>query len=222
MKVLLAEDNVDLNRIISKWLKVQKLTVDSVFDGQEAWDYIQVSDYDLLILDVMMPKIDGFELIKRVREHHLNVPVLFLTAKDALEDRVQGLDLGADDYLVKPFEFDELLARVRALLRRSQRQVLTNQIKLNSLTLDLDKKQATLNEELIDLTSKEYQVLEYLARNRGQVLSREQIREHVWGIDYEGESNIIDVLIKNIRRKCDLPDTDSIIKTKRGLGYVIP
>lgn len=222
MKVLLAEDNVDLNRIISKWLKVQKLTVDAVYDGREAWDYISMTDYDLLILDVMMPEMDGFSLVQKLRSQGKTVPVLFLTAKDALEDRVTGLDLGADDYLVKPFEFEELLARVRALLRRSHRQVLSNAVAIGHIRLELDKKQVYQGEQMIDLTAKEYQVLDYLARHRGQVLSRDQIREHVWGFDYDGESNIIDVLIKNIRRKCDQPDKESLIQTKRGLGYVIP
>lgn len=221
MKVLLAEDNRDLNRVITKWLKVQQLAVDSVYDGQEAWDYLQVTDYDLLILDVMMPVLDGFSLLQKIRNQGLTVPVLFLTAKDALEDRVEGLDLGADDYLVKPFEFEELLARVRALLRRQHRQVLSNQLTINTITIELDKKQVSRDGQLLDLTGKEYQVLEYLARHRGQIISREQIREHVWGFDYEGESNLIDVLIKNIRRKCDQSGEKSLITTKRGLGYVI-
>lgn len=221
MKVLLAEDNRDLNRVITKWLKVQQLAVDSVYDGQEAWDYVQVADYDLLILDVMMPKLDGFSLLRKIRNQGLTVPVLFLTAKDALEDRVEGLDLGADDYLVKPFEFEELLARVRALLRRQNRQVLANHISIGDIIIELDKKQVSREGKILDLTAKEYQVLDYLARHRGQIISRDQIREHVWGFDYEGESNLIDVLIKNIRRKVDARDSASIITTKRGLGYVI-
>lgn len=221
MRILLAEDNWDLNRVVSKFLKREELAVDAVYDGEEAWQYLQAGDYDLLILDVMMPKLDGLTLLQRLRQAGEDVPVLLLTARDSLDDRVAGLDAGADDYLVKPFELEELSARVRALLRRSSRQVLTNQIDLGQLVLHLDTKQVFRGEQVLDLTSKEYQLLAYLAHHRGQVLSRDQIREHVWGFDYEGESNLIDVLIKNIRRKCDQPGDKSLITTKRGLGYVI-
>lgn len=221
MKLLIVEDDFDLNRTLGKLLKTQKYSVDAAYNGEEALDFLAVSEYDLIILDVMMPKMDGFTFLETIRSQGLRVPVLILTARDALEDRVMGLDTGADDYLVKPFEFDELLARIRALLRRNSNQVLDNRIQVADLTIDLSQKQVYRQQILVDLTSKEYQLLEYLASHQGQVISREQIREHVWNFDYEGESNIIDVLIKNLRRKLDQGREGSIITTKRGLGYVI-
>ncbi|MGT2772450.1 response regulator transcription factor [Streptococcus marimammalium] len=222
MKILIVEDEIDLNKSIAKLLKTQHYTTDCAFNGQEALDYVAVSDYDVIILDVMMPQMDGFEFLKRLRSTGNQVPVLMLTAKDAIEDRVFGLDLGADDYLTKPFVFDELMARIRAMMRRGNRNVLSNIISIHNIEIDLSLKQVRKNKELINLTSKEYKVLVYLARHRNQVLSREQIREHVWNLDYVGESNIIDVLIKNLRRKLDTNQKQSIILTRRGLGYVIP
>ncbi|MCU9533586.1 response regulator transcription factor [Streptococcus sp. CSL10205-OR2] len=222
MKILIVEDEFDLNKSIAKLLKTQHYTTDSAYNGQEALDYVAVSEYDVIILDVMMPKMDGFEFLKELRNSDNQVPVLMLTAKDALEDRVFGLDSGADDYLTKPFAFDELMARLRAMMRRTNRKVLSNIINIHDVEIDLSLKQVRKNKELIDLTGKEYELLEYLARHRNQVLSREQIREHVWNLDYVGESNIIDVLIKNLRRKLDTDQEQSIILTKRGLGYVIP
>ena len=162
--------------------------------------------------------MDGFTLIEKLRQKGNTVPVLILTAKDSLADRVKGLDIGADDYLVRPFEFEELLARIRALLRRKKREVLSDTVQLKDVTINIAKKQVKRAGQMIELTAKEYEVLEYLVRNRGQILTREQIREHVWGLDYEGESNIIDVIVKNIRQK--FADA-TLIKTKRGLGYVI-
>lgn len=219
MKILLVEDEKDLSRSLQKLLKTQNYSVDLAFDGQEALDYIAHFEYDVVILDVMMPRMDGFEFITKLRATGNEVAVLMLTAKDALEDRIKGLDLGADDYLVKPFEFGELLARLRALLRRKERKVLNDTVHFGDITLSIAQKQVKKDGQVIPLTAREYEVLEYLARNRGQVLTREQIREHVWDFDYEGESNIIDVIVKNIRKKTGEP---ALIKTKRGLGYVIP
>lgn len=218
MKILLVEDDKVLNGSLSKLLKTQQFSVDSVFDGQEALDFMAVADYDLVILDVMMPERDGFSVVNHLRQTGDKTPVLMLTARDALEDKVKGLNLGADDYLVKPFAFEELLARIRAMLRRDNRQHLTTTIQVKDIKLDLVSQQVFQSGQLLDLTAKEYQVLEYLLRNPNMVLSRHQIREHVWGFDYEGESNIIDVLIKNIRRK--LGDSH-LIETKRGQGYVV-
>ncbi|MBX9096962.1 response regulator transcription factor [Streptococcus gordonii] len=221
MKLLLVEDEVDLNRSLTKLLKKEHFSVDSAFDGEEALEFIEMMDYDLIILDIMMPRMDGFAFLEKIRQAGRQVIVLVLTARDSLEDKIRGLDLGADDYLVKPFEFEELLARLRALLRRQQRELVSQKIDLGNLVLDLNKKIVLKDDQVLDLTAKEYEVLEYLARNRDHVLSREQIRDHVWDFDYEGESNIIDVLIKNIRRKIDQDKTQSIIQTKRGVGYVI-
>ena len=217
MKILVIEDEADLNRSIVKLLKTQQYSVDSAYDGEEALDYIRVSNYDVIISDIMMPKLDGLGVLKYLRNRQIKTPVLMLTAKDSIQDKVTGLDSGADDYLVKPFEFDELLARIRVMLRRDNRENLTSTVHFGDYYLDFVQKTVTANSVLIDLTSKEYELLECLVRHPNIVLSREQIREHIWDFDYEGESNIIDVLVKNIRKKMQNP---SIIQTKRGMGYV--
>lgn len=217
MKLLVIEDEVDLNRSIVKLLKTQQYSVDAAYDGEEALDYIRVSNYDVIISDIMMPKLDGLGVLKYLRTHQIKTPVLMLTAKDTLEDKVTGLDAGADDYLVKPFEFDELLARIRVLLRRENRENLTSTVRFEEYCLDFVKKTVTRNSVPIDLTSKEYELLECLVRHPNVIMSREQIRDHIWDFDYEGESNIIDVLVKNIRKKLQNPE---IIQTKRGMGYV--
>ena len=201
MKILVVEDEKDLNKIITKYLKKSNYSVDSAYNGEEALDYINVGEYDVIILDIMMPKMNGYDFIKQIRRDKNNVAVLMLTAKDSLEDKVKGLDLGADDYLVKPFEFDELLARIRAMLRRNYRESATNILVIGDVELDTVKKSVTKNGNIIELTAKEYEVLEYLLRNKNHILSREQIREHVWDFDYEGESNIIDVFNKKYKTK---------------------
>ena len=221
MKILVVEDEKDLNSVISRHLKKNNFSVDSVFNGEEALDYLNYESYDLVILDIMMPKISGYEVIKTLRTKQNETPVLMLTAKDSIDDKVKGLDLGADDYLVKPFDFNELLARIRAIIRRKYGNV-SNQIIIDDLILDISKKIVKRAGQEIELTGKEYEVLEYLMQNKGHILSREQIREHVWDFAYEGESNIIDVLIKNIRKKIDINNSKkTLIVTKRGLGYVI-
>lgn len=220
MKILVVEDERDLNRIITKHLKKNNYSVDSCFDGQEALDFISYSEYDLIITDIMMPNVDGYEFIDKLRANKNNTPVIMLTAKDALEDKIVGLDSGADDYIVKPCEFDELLARIRVLMRRNY-GLATNIIQIEEVTLDLAKKQVTKSGEIIDLTGKEYEVLEYLMKNKGSILSRDQILNHVWDYEYEGASNIVDVIIKNIRKKLDRGEGNTIIYTKRGLGYFV-
>lgn len=220
MKILVVEDERDLNRIITKHLKKNNYSVDSCFDGQEALDFISYSEYDLIITDIMMPNVDGYEFIDKLRANKNNTPVIMLTAKDTLEDKIVGLDSGADDYIVKPFEFDELLARIRVLMRRNY-GLATNIIQIEEVTLDLAKKQVTKSGEIIDLTGKEYEVLEYLMKNKGSILSRDQILNHVWDYEYEGASNIVDVIIKNIRKKLDRGEGNTIIYTKRRLGYFV-
>ena len=220
MKILVVEDERDLNRIITKHLKRNNYSVDSCFDGEEALDFVSYSDYDLIITDIMMPNVDGYEFIKRLRESKNNTPVIMLTAKDTLEDKIVGLDSGADDYIVKPFEFDELFARIRVLMRRNYGLV-TNVIQVDDIVLDISKKQVTRNGENIGLTGKEYEVLEYLMKNKESILSRDQILNHVWDYDYDGASNIVDVIIKNIRKKLDNGTDKTIIYTKRGLGYFV-
>ena len=220
MRILVVEDERDLNRIITKHLKKNNYSVDSCFDGQEALDFISYSEYDLIITDIMMPNVNGYEFIEKLRNNKNNTPVILLTAKDTLEDKIVGLDSGADDYIVKPFEFDELLARIRVLMRRNY-GLATNIIQIEDVVLDISKKQVTKSKELIDLTGKEYEVLEYLMKNKGSILSRDQILNHVWDYNYEGASNIVDVIIKNIRKKLSNGEYSTIIYTKRGLGYFV-
>ena len=220
MKILLAEDEVDLNNVVTRYLKKNGYSVDSVLDGEEALDYLEYGEYDLVILDIMMPKVDGFEVIKKLRNKGNHTSVLMLTARDNADDKVKGLDLGADDYIVKPFDFNELLARIRAVMRRKYGNS-SNKLVIGDLILDTSKKSVTRAGKQIELTGKEYEVLEYLMQSKNRILSREQIKEHVWDFDYEGDSNIIDVLIKNIRKKIDVEDGKQIIYRKRGLGYVI-
>lgn len=220
MRILLVEDEPELNEVIAKRLKKEHYGVDQCFDGEEAWDYIEFTEYDVIILDIMIPKLNGIELLKKIRSNNKATPVLMLTAKDTTEDRVTGLDSGADDYLVKPFAFDELLARIRVLLRRNTGHT-SNVITISDLTLDMDKKTAQRGEKVITLSSKEYSILEYMMRNEGIVLSRDRIEQHIWNYDYVGGSNIVDVYIRYLRVKIDKEFTPKLIHTVRGLGYVL-
>ncbi len=217
MKILVVEDEIDLNNVITKHLKKNGYSVDSAFNGEEAMDFTAVAHYDLIMLDIMMPVMDGLTFLQKSRTKKLATPVLMLTAKDEIDDIVKGLDMGADDYLVKPFDFKELLARVRTLIRRNSGSA-ANEICAGELKIDLSKKSVEFSGEQIELTGKEYEILEFLMLNKDRILTREQIKEHVWDFDYTGGSNIIDVLIKNIRKK--LGECE-VIQTKRGLGYVI-
>lgn len=220
MKILLAEDEIDLNNIVTKYLKKNGYSVESVFNGEEALDYLEYDEYDLIILDIMMPKINGFEVIKKLRGKGNHTPILLLTARNSSEDKVKGLDLGADDYIVKPFDFNELTARIRTIVRRRYGNS-SNELSIGDLVLDTSKKMVTRAGKAIELTGKEYSILEYLMQSKNRILSREQIKTHVWDYDYEGDSNIIDVLIKNIRKKIHVEDGKQIIYTKRGIGYVV-
>lgn len=220
MKILVAEDEPSLNNIITKRLKNENYSVDSALDGQAAWEYLQVADYDAAVVDIMMPKLDGLTLVKRLRQSGRRVPVLFLTAKDTTEDKVAGLDSGGDDYLVKPFEFAELLARIRALLRRHYDSV-TNILQLGDLQMDCKGHTVTRGGRDIELTGKEYALLEYLLQNAGQVLTRQQILEHVWDFSYDGASNMIDVYINTLRKKIDREHPVKLLHTLRGLGYAL-
>lgn len=220
MRILVVEDEKDLNNIITKHLKKNNFSVDSVFNGEEALEYLDYGTYDLIILDIMLPKVNGYEVIKKLRENKNETAVLMLTARDSIEDKIKGLDLGADDYLIKPFDFGELLARIRALVRRKYGNT-SNTMEIDNLCIDIAKKTVVRGGKNIELTGKEYEVLEYLIQNKGHVLSRDKIRDSVWDYGYEGESNIIDVLIKNIRKKIDIGNSKQLIHTKRGLGYVL-
>ena len=217
--ILVVDDEDRMRKLIKDFLTNKGYHILEAEDGEKALEIYQQnqSKIMLILLDVMMPKLDGLGVLSYLRNHHIKTPLLLLTAKDTLEDKVTGLDAGADDYLVKPFEFDELLARIRVMLRRDNRENLTSSVVFGDYCLDFVKKTLTQNGQLIDLTSKEFELLECLVRHPNIVLSREQIREHIWDFDYVGESNIIDVLVKNIRKKLGNP---SIIQTKRGMGYV--
>ncbi len=222
MKILVVEDEPTLNKIIAKRLKIETYSVDCAFNGKEALEYLDAAEYDLLIVDIMMPEMDGLTLVKKIREKGGRVPVLFLTALDSTQDKVTGLDSGGDDYLVKPFEFDELLARIRSLLRRSNvQQTARTQLTLADLTLDTRTHQVTRSGQEISLTPKEFSVLDYLLRNQGTVLSREQILEHAWDFSYEGYSNMVDVYIKTLRKKIDKDFEPKLLHTVRGTGYVL-
>ncbi|TDX52392.1 response regulator transcription factor [Orenia marismortui] len=218
MRILIVEDEYHLAEVLQKGLKEDGYAVDAVNNGQEAIDLAVVIQYDLIILDLMLPIKSGIEVLRELREEGNKVPVLILTAKDSVEDKVAGLDLGADDYLTKPFAFDELRARIRALFRRKLGES-NNVLKVDDLVLDTITHKVSRGGTDIDLTVKEYSVLEYLIRNRGQVLSRTQIEEHVWDYRYGSNSNIVDVYIRYLRKKIDKGFDKKLIETVRGRGY---
>ena len=220
MRILLAEDETDLNRIISKRLEKEGYSVDSCYNGEDALYYINIGEFDAIILDIMMPKINGLEVLKSIREAGNDTPVLFLTAKDSVEDRVKGLDAGAEDYLVKPFSFDELLARIRVMVRKQGKQV-TNEYKYADLVIDISSRMVWRGNDKITLSAKEFEILEYMLRNKEVVLSREKIENHVWNFDYTGGTNVIDVYIRYLRKKIDDPYENKLIHTIRGAGYVL-
>lgn len=220
MRLLLAEDEKNLNNVITKTLIKNHYTVDSCFDGEEALDFLLMTEYDAVILDIMMPRLSGLEVLKQLRASGSRVPVLLLTAKDSVSDRVAGLDAGADDYLVKPFAFDELLARLRVMLRReSGRQ--DHCYRIANLTVDCDARTAYRDNIAIALSSKEFSILEYMACNQGIVLTRDKIEQHIWNYDYEGGSNVVDVYIRYLRKKIDDGYSPKLIHTIRGTGYVL-
>lgn len=220
MRLLYAEDEEDLNKVVTKKLTEEGFSVDSCFDGREAIDNVQFTEYDAAILDIMMPHADGFAVLKALRKLKKNTPVLFLTARDSIEDRVTGLDSGANDYLVKPFSFEELLARIR-VLTREKHNLTENILSVCDLELNLSSHIVTRGGTEINLTSKEYQLLEYLLYNKEKVLSREKIENHIWNYDYEGGTNVIDVYIRYLRKKIDDGFPTKLIHTVRGAGYVI-
>jgi len=220
MRLLVVEDEKKLNELITKKLKKEYYGVDSCFDGEEAVRYVEGTEYDAIILDIMLPKLDGFEVIKKIRAKKNKVPILLLTARDNIDDKVKGLDYGADDYLVKPFIFEELMARIRVLLRRNSGNA-DNVVTIANLKVDLDAKTVFRDDLLIKLSGREYSILEYLIRNKGKILSRERIEDHIWNYDYEGGTNVIDVYIRYLRKKIDDSYTPKLIHTIRGLGYVL-
>lgn len=219
MRILVAEDNTKLAKLLKKGLEDESYAVDVYLDGEEAYSVADGEEYDLLILDRMLPGMDGVTICKKLRSREVQTPILFLTAKDAVLDKVDGLDAGADDYLVKPFAFEELLARVRSLLRKDKDR--NPILSYDTLTIDPAKKEVKRALRDVSLTAREYSLLEYLIRSPEHTLSQSGIIDHVWDQDYDGVSNIVQTYIKQLRQKVDraFPDEKPLIKTIRGLGY---
>ena len=220
MRLLFAEDDPGVQRFVLKGLKEQAYAVDAVSTGMDAMELAEINSYDLIVLDVMLPGLSGFEVCRRLRQSGSKTPILMLTARDAIEDRVAGLDHGADDYLTKPFEFRELLARLRALLRRPS-ELKPAQLSVANLILDTAAQSATRAGRRISLTHKEYALLEFLARNPGRVVGRAEIAEHVWDESFDPFSNLIEVYVNRLRRKIDGPKEVPLLHTRRGSGYML-
>jgi DNA-binding response OmpR family regulator len=220
MRILLVEDDPRIARFVAKGLREQAYAVDVAANGEDALHQAAVNTYDLVILDVMIPAPNGFEVCRRLRESGLRIPILMLTARDTTDDRVRGLDTGADDYLTKPFEFRELLARLRALLRRSG-ELRPSRLVIDDLVLDTAAQTAARAGKPIPLTTKEYALLEYLAQSTGRVVGREEISEHVWDETFDPFSNTIEVYVNRLRRKVDERAAKPLIHTRRGAGYML-
>ncbi len=220
MRILIVEDEKKIADFMKRGLKEEGYSADIAFDGEQGEFLAATNQYDVIILDIMLPKVDGTKLCERLRNRKIITPIIMVTAKDAVKDRVKGLDSGADDYLTKPFAFEELLARIRALLRKRDGQGSTK-LKVEDLELDLLAHKVTRKDREIDLTSKEYALLEYLMRNPGIVLTRTMIAEHVWDINFDADTNVIDVYINYLRRKIDDGFKKNLIHTIRGRGYIL-
>ncbi|MCP4116968.1 MAG: response regulator transcription factor [Desulfobacteraceae bacterium] len=220
MRILVVDDDQKLCDVIQRGLEEEAYAVDCVYDGKDGQYYAENTPYDLIILDYMMPHKDGIEVCRNLRAGKINTPILMLTAKDEIEDRVKGLDSGADDYVVKPFAFSELLARVRAILRR-EGESRTSKLKVGDLVLDPSTREVWWKKKNLDLTTKEYSILEFLMRNPNAVVTRKMIEEHAWNYDFDSISNLVDVYIRRIRQKIDPELGKSIISTIRGAGYRI-
>ena len=218
MRILIVDDDRRLCAIIKRGLLEEGYAVDLAYDGEEGEYLAEVNPYDLIILDIMLPGKDGIQICNELRARRVNTPILMLTAKDAVEDRIRGLDTGADDYLVKPFAFSELLARIRALLRRDGMSR-SPELKVGDLTLDTITRHVRRGQRSIELTTKEYVVLEYLMRHPDAVVTRTMIEEHAWDYDFDSLSNLVDVYINRLRRKIDNKGEESLIQTVRGAGY---
>ena len=220
MRILVVEDEKRLNRIISEALEDEGYSVDSCFNGLDALDYAAGADYDVIILDIMMPKMDGLEVVRRLRAGGNSTPVLFLTARDSVADRVTGLESGGDYYLVKPFDFQELMAVVRVMTRKYTGNR-SNVYSIADLSLDVTAKTVTRAGKNIELTAKEFSLLEYMMRNKGVVLSREMIENNLWNYDYEGGTNVVDVYVGYLRKKMDTGFDKKLIHTVWGTGWVL-
>ena len=218
MRVLVVEDEPGIAQFIRQGLREAGYAVDVAYDGEEGLDYAYVAAYDVLVLDILLPKLDGLDVLRALRARGVKTPVLLLTAKDTVEDRVRGLDVGADDYLVKPFAFPELVARLRALLRRPPLQI-DPVLHLGDLAMDTARREVRRGGRLIELSPREFTLLEYLMRHPGHVLTRTQLAEHVWNFDFFNDSNVVDVYIGYLRRKIDRGYDRPLLQTVRGVGY---
>jgi DNA-binding response OmpR family regulator len=221
MYILVVEDERRLAQVVRKVLEEEGHTVDVANDGEEGLAIAMDGSHDVIVLDILLPGIDGFEVCRSLRANRVDTPVLLLTALDAVEDRVRGLDAGADDYLPKPFAFQELLARLRALGRRRVQAREPDQLQTADLMLDLRRRRAVRDGRTIDLSPKEFALLEFLMRNQGRVVTRTQILDHVWGYDYSPDSNLVDVYVTYLRRKIDRGHQRKLIRTVRGAGYAV-
>ena len=219
MRFLVVEDEKRIADFLQRGLESAGYAVDVAADGQSAIDLVHHTDYDLIILDMMLPDMDGLKVLEKIRNRKTSPPVLVLSARGTVDDRVRGLELGADDYLVKPFAFVELLARVRVLLRRGQPT--PERLQVGDLVLDCIRRRVTRASEALELAPKEFSILEYMMRNRGRPLSRTMIVEHVWDMDYDGLTNIVDVYIRHLRSKIDDKSAVKLIHTVRGIGYML-
>ena len=220
MRILVAEDEKDLNQVISKHLQREGYNVDSCYTGEDALTFLESGSFDIAILDVMMPLLSGFDVLRNIRQKNISTPVLLLTAKDSVHDKVYGLDAGADDYMVKPFSFDELLARLRVLTRQAA-GARKNTLTVEDLVLNIKTRTVTRAGQIIQLSAKEYEILAYMMRNAGTVLTRNQIEDHAWNLEYTGGTNAVDVYIRYLRKKIDEDHETKLIQTVRGVGYTI-
>ncbi len=220
MRLLVVEDEKKLASFLKRGFEEEHFAVDVAYDGEEGWYLSTVNDYDAIILDIMLPKMDGLSLCRKLRSRQKDTPIILLTAKDTIEDKVTGLNLGADDYLVKPFAFAELLARVRALLRRKG-SPFVSQLQVSDLVLDPVSHRVSRGGKLINLTAKEYALLEFLMRHAGEVVTRTQIIEHVWDQHFDSDTNVVGVYITYLRQKIDHQFEPKLIHTIRGVGYVL-
>jgi DNA-binding response OmpR family regulator len=218
MRILVIEDNHRLSSSLASNLTHEGYSVDTAYDGQEGQDLAELAPYDLIILDILLPKKDGLEVCRELRRRRIHTPILLLTARDSVDDRVRGLDCGADDYLVKPFAMRELLARLRALLRRQQ-PYKNGRLEMADLVVDPVTHTVEREGRPIDLTPKEFALLEFLLYHPNQVVTREMIEQHIWNYDFESESNVIDVYVRRLRRKIDDPFATKLLTTVRGVGY---
>jgi DNA-binding response OmpR family regulator len=219
MRVLLVEDEPQAAQVLAKGLREQSYAVDVAADGDAALFQVGTTDYDAMILDVMLPRVSGLAVCRSIRDSGNALPILMLTARDAVDSRIDGLDCGADDYLVKPYDFGELLARLRAVIRRGRRPVLPERLTVGRLVIETRSRRARVGAKDLLLTAKEYSLLEYLVRRAGDVVSRADIAEHVWDENYDPFSNVVDVYIQRLRRKLEMVGEQSLIRTRRGEGY---